>query len=143
MVTAAVEPEAQPVCCSAMLSSCRMVAPQQPACTASNRHQRLAQSQHLLAIACMHPILQEEEALERAQRAGEAASSLAGERMAEQWVALTGTPEWRTLAARFPDTIRQLSEAAAAGGEGAGGGSGGSRAEWLGSGDSAGDAEAA
>lgn len=81
--------------------------------------------------------MQEEEALERAQRAGEAASSLAGERMAEQWIALTRTPEWRTLAARFPDTIRQLSQAAAGGGDGAGGGAE-AGAEWLGSGGGAG-----
>ena len=77
--------------------------------------------------------LQEGEALERAQRAGEAASSLAGERMAEQWIALTRTPEWRTLAARFPATIRQLSAAAAAGGDGEGGGAA-SHVEWVGSG---------
>ncbi|KAI7841161.1 hypothetical protein COHA_005127 [Chlorella ohadii] len=76
---------------------------------------------------------QEGEALERAQRAGEAASSLAGERMAEQWIALTRTPEWRTLAARFPATIRQLSAAAAAGGDGEGGGAA-SHVEWVGSG---------
>ncbi len=78
-------------------------------------------------------MLQEEEALERAQRAGEAASSLAGERMAEQWIALTRTPEWRTLAARFPDTIRQLSAAAVSGGDGEGGGAA-SRVDWVGSG---------
>lgn len=83
--------------------------------------------------------MQEEEALERAQRAGEAASSLAGERMAEEWIALTRTPEWHTLAARFPDTIRQLSQAAAGGGDGVGGGAEG-EAEWLGSGDGAGSA---
>lgn len=64
--------------------------------------------------------MQEEEALQRAQRVGEAASSRAGERMAEQWVALTQTPEWHALSTRFPDTIRQLSAAAAAGGDGAG-----------------------
>ena len=142
MVATAVEPEAQPVCCSVMpsSSSCRIVAPQQPAQQATAT---TASHNPTVACICLHPILQEEEALERAQRAGEAASSLAGERMAEQWVALTRTPEWRTLAARFPDTIRQLSEAAAAGGGGAGAGGAGSSAEWLGSGDSAGDAEVA
>lgn len=41
--------------------------------------------------------------------------------MAEQWISLTQTPEWRTLSMRFPDTIRQLSTAAAAGGDGAAG----------------------
>ena len=65
------------------------------------------------------PPSQEEEALERAQATGQAASGRAGRRMAEQWLQLSGTPEWRRLAARFPDAVGQLS--AAGGGGGAGG----------------------
>lgn len=59
---------------------------------------------------------QEEEALEHAQRAGEAASRRASYRMAEQWLQLTDTPEWRHLAARFPEAVQQLAAAAAGNG---------------------------
>ncbi len=60
--------------------------------------------------------LQEEQALERAQQAGQAAYARAGQRMAEQWLELTDTREWRHLAARFPEAIAQLSAAAAGNG---------------------------
>ncbi|KAI3431641.1 hypothetical protein D9Q98_004688 [Chlorella vulgaris] len=54
----------------------------------------------------------EEEALQHAQRCGEAASRRAGDRMAEQWLALKASPEWQTLARRFPETLLDLMAAA-------------------------------
>jgi hypothetical protein len=56
--------------------------------------------------------VQEEEALQHAQRSGEAASRRAGDRMAEQWLALEASPEWQTLARRFPETLLDLMAAA-------------------------------
>ncbi|KAL4854491.1 Retinoblastoma-binding protein 5 [Chlorella vulgaris] len=57
----------------------------------------------------------EEEALQHAQRSGEAASRRAGARMAEQWLALEASPEWQTLARRFPETLLHLMAAAKGG----------------------------
>ncbi|KAL4440064.1 hypothetical protein ABPG75_003065 [Micractinium tetrahymenae] len=51
---------------------------------------------------------EEEAALSRAQRAGAAASRRAGARMAEQWLDLVASPEWRSLAHRFPEAIARL-----------------------------------
>lgn len=62
------------------------------------------------------PCLQEDAALSRAQRTGAAASRRATSRMAEQWLELVASPEWQTLAHRFPEAIARLE--AAAGNEG-------------------------
>lgn len=67
------------------------------------------------------PRLQEEESLERAQRSGEAAAGRASQRMAQEWLELTRTPEWRTLATRYPQAVSQLSEAASVSSTGGGG----------------------
>lgn len=65
--------------------------------------------------------LQEEAALQRAQHIGEAAERLSGQRISEQWLQLEASPEWRRLAHRFPEAMRQL--------EAHGRGSGGAAAE--------------
>ncbi|KAL4438659.1 hypothetical protein ABPG77_006263 [Micractinium sp. CCAP 211/92] len=59
---------------------------------------------------------EEDAALSRAQRTGAAASRRATSRMAEQWLELVASPEWQTLAHRFPEAIARLE--AAAGDEG-------------------------
>ncbi|PSC73849.1 purple acid phosphatase 15-like [Micractinium conductrix] len=63
----------------------------------------------------------EEAALQRAQHIGEAAERLSGQRISEQWLQLEASPEWRRLAHRFPEAMRQL--------EAHGRGSGGAAAE--------------
>ena len=56
-----------------------------------------------------------------AQHIGEAAERLSGQRISEQWLQLEASPEWRRLAHRFPEAMRQL--------EAHGRGSGGAAAE--------------
>ncbi len=58
------------------------------------------------------PRLKEESALSRARRTGAAASRRAASRMAEQWLELVASPEWQTLAHRFPEAIARLEAAA-------------------------------
>lgn len=81
-------------------------------------------SWHVGPASCM-PCPQEEEALERAQRSGEAAAGRAPQRMSQEWLDLTRSPEWRTLTERYPQAVAQLSEAASVAGSGGQAGGGG------------------
>lgn len=69
-------------------------------------------------LACSLRHAQEEAALARAQRVGAAASRRAAAHMAEQWLDLVASPEWRALSQRFPEAVARLE--AVAGEEGRG-----------------------
>jgi hypothetical protein len=69
------------------------------------------------ALPSLAAWLQEEEALERAQRTGEEAARRSSIHMTEEWMALVNSSEWRQLAHRYPEVMREL--AAVAGGDGA------------------------
>jgi hypothetical protein len=72
--------------------------------------------QHVPTLPSLVTWLQEEEALERAQRSGEEAARRSSIHMTEEWMALVNSSEWRQLAHRYPDVMREL--AAVAGGDG-------------------------
>lgn len=82
-------------------------------CTAAEQLDTLA-----WPAAARLPALQEEAALSRAQRTGTAAARRAAARMAEQWLELVASPEWRALTRRFPEAVARLEAVASSEGRG-------------------------